>query len=34
MVEDNNHESLILNNSMCIELNYAMYKERNVTKVI
>lgn len=31
---DNNHESLILNNSICIQLNYSVYKERNVTKNI
>lgn len=31
LVADNNHESLILNNSICIQLNYSMYKERKVT---
>lgn len=34
MVADNNRESLILNNSIYIELNYSMHKERNVMKNI
>lgn len=34
MVADNNHESLVLNNSIYIDLNNSLYKEGNVTENI